>query len=169
MPLAPDHNTEINEEPGSCVSLTWTPGSCATMWATEVARDTDVEFQVRIRPDRPVVIGRAEGHDVPYLDPAYKATRVLPGTRQSVMKQDGHDGDITVSRGHFMLRADPGGIVFVNGVPRRGGGIRPPMNGTWMLAPTYRELDPEETYLIEHGHGATFWLPNGTQVRIDAR
>jgi hypothetical protein len=168
MPLAPEH-TEVEGNPYSSVSLTWTPGSSATMWAGDVARSTDVEYEVKVRPDRPIVIGRAEGYDVPYLDPTYKATQVLPGTGQSVMKQGGHDRDIVVSRGHFMLRADPSGIVFVNGVPHREGGIRPPMNGTWMLAPTKRKLDPEETYLIEHGQAATFWLPNGAEVRIDAR
>jgi len=166
--MAPDHDAEA--DPASSVSLTWTPGSCATMWATnDTARTTDVEYQVKVSPDRPVVIGRSEGHDVPYLDPAYRPTRVLPGTGQSVMRQEGRESDTWVSRGHFMLRAHPGGIVFVNGVPHREGGIRPPMNGTWMLAPAHRKLDPEETYLIEHGQAATFWLPNGAEVRIDAQ
>lgn len=168
MPLALEP-TEVEVEAESSVSLTWSPGSHMTMWATDVSRSTDVEFQVKVSPHRPVVIGRSDGHDVPYLDPAYKATRVLPGTGQSVMLQDGHDHDTVVSRGHFMLKADPAGIVFVNGVPHREGGIRPPVNGTWVLAPTRRKLDPEETLLIEHGQAATFWLPNGAEVRIDAQ
>src|SRR4051812_44419622 len=116
MALAPEH-TEVEVEPDSYVSLTWSPGSHATMWATDVSRSTNVEYQVKVSPHRPVVIGRAEGHDVPYLDPAYKATRVLPGTGQSVMLHDGREQDISVSRGHFMLKADPAGVVFVNGVP----------------------------------------------------
>jgi hypothetical protein len=139
------------------------------MWATDVGRSTDVEFQVKVSPHRPVVIGRSDGYDVPYLDPAYKATQIVPGTGQSVMRQGGHESDTWVSRGHFMLRADPAGIVFVNGVPHREGGIRPPLNGTWMLAPTHRKLDPEENLLIEHGQGATFRLPNAAEVRIDAQ
>lgn len=167
MPLAPDQEVEV--EPSSSVSLTWSPGSCATMWATDVWRTTDVEYQVKVSPHRPIVIGRSDGYDVPYLDPAYKATRVLPGTGQCVMLQDGNDRDIVVSRGHFMLKADPAGVIFVNGVPHREGGIRPPLNGTWVLAPSHRKLDPEETVLIEHGQAATFWLPNGAEVRIDAQ
>jgi hypothetical protein len=169
---APEFPEVVPAEPGSMssASLRVTPGSSLTLWSvSDPAQATDVEYQVRISPDRPVIVGRAEGHEVPYLDPAYRPTRVVPGTGQSVMRQDGTDHDIVVSRGHFMLRADPGGVVFVNGVPRRGGGLRPPMNGTWLLAPIRRMLDPEEAYLIEHGRAAVFYLPNGAEIRIDAQ
>jgi hypothetical protein len=172
MPHAPDYPDVAPDDPGpiSSAGLRVTPGSSLTLWSvSDPAHATDVEFQVRISPDRPVIVGRAEGHAVPYLDPAYRATRVVPGTGQCVLQQDGHGSDICVSRGHFMLRAHPGGVVFVNGVPHRAGGIRPPLNGTWLLAPARRQLDPEEAYLIEHGHTAVFYLPNGTEIRIDAR
>jgi hypothetical protein len=67
-----------------------------------------------------------------------------------------------------MLRANPGGILLVNGVPRRGGGIRPPLNGTWLIAPVRRRLDPGEEYLIERGRAVTLWFPNGAIARISA-
>ena len=105
---------------------------------------------------------------MPYLDPAYRPTTVVPGTGQSVLGA-GAEADNWVSRGHFMLRADVGGILFVNGVPKRGGGIRPPMNGTWLLQPESRPLGPGEEYLIAHGTAVEIALPNRTTVRIDAR
>jgi len=172
MPEAPEFPDVVPVEPGSISSagLSVTPGSSLTLWSvTDTSQATEVEYQVQISPDRPLIIGRAEKHDVPYLDPAYRPTRVVPGTGQSVLRQGGQHDDIYVSRGHFMLRADPGGVLFVNGVPRRGGGIRPPMNGTWLLAPARRKLDPEEAFLIGHGQAAVFHLPNGAEIRIDAR
>ena len=69
---------------------------------------------------------------------------------------------------HFMLRGIRGGILFVNGVPRRGGGIRPPRNGTQLVAPEGRGLSPGEEYLIESGTAMVVRLPNGTELRIDA-
>ena len=67
-----------------------------------------------------------------------------------------------------MLRADPDGVVLVNGVPSPGGGLRAPTNGTWLCHPAVRQLAPEEAYLIGHGHAAVFRLPNGAEIRIDA-
>jgi hypothetical protein len=168
MPHAPDP-PDVESATDSAAVLRVTPGSSLTLWSvSDTARATDVEFRVKIAPDRPVIVGRAEGHKVPYLDPAYRATRVVPGTGQTVMRNDGRSDDINVSRGHFMLRAHPGGIVFVNGVPHREGGIRPPVNGTWLLAPARRKLEPEEAYLIEHGQAAVFYLPNRAEIRIEA-
>ena len=92
----------------------------------------------------------------------------MPGTGQCVLHSGGDDRDQRVSRGHFMLKAAHGGILFVNGVPRRGGGIRPPLNGTRMLSPTHRTLDAGEEYLIESGQFAVIELPNGSQVQIAA-
>jgi hypothetical protein len=170
MPTAPDGRVLPAEAPASSVSLSFSPGSSLTLWsAARPSHDTATECRLEVAPDRPVIVGRAEGHEVPYLDPAYRPTRVVPGTGQTVLQEDGRGGDVTVSRGHFMLRAHPGGVLFVNGVPRRGGGVRPPMNGTWLVAPTRRRLDPEEAYLIEHGQAAVFFLPNGAEIRIDAR
>ena len=59
--------------------------------------------------------------------------------------------------------------VFVNGVPQRGGGIRPPLNGTRLVAPEGRALDPGEEYLIESGTAMVVQLPNRTELRIDAK
>jgi hypothetical protein len=67
-----------------------------------------------------------------------------------------------------MLRGVSRGILFVNGVPRLGGGIRPPRNGTHLLAPEGRGLSPGEEYLIQSGTAMVVRLPNGTEIRIDA-
>ena len=85
------------------------------------------------------------------------------------LRSEGQGHDLTVSRGYFMLRATAGGILLVNGVPRRGGGVRPPVNGTRLLAPVQRALSPGEEYLIERGTVIVVRLPNGTQIQIDAR
>jgi hypothetical protein len=126
-------------------------------------------LKLQIEPDRPLIIGRAEGGQVPYLDPAYRPTTVLPGTGQTVLQHGGEGADVVVSRGHFMIRAAAGGLLLVNGVPRRGGGIRPPMNGTWLLAPVRRILEPGEPYLIENGSAIEVWLPNRSHLQIEAR
>jgi hypothetical protein len=68
-----------------------------------------------------------------------------------------------------MLRSIRGGIVFVNGVPRKGGGIRPPKNGTRLIAPAGRDLLPEEEYLIDAGTAIVVRLPNGTELGINAK
>lgn len=129
---------------------------------------TDVKVELQLAPDRPVVIGRLEDGLPEYLDPAYRSTRIMPGTGQPVVRSDSDGTDVRVSRAHFMLRGNSGGIVLTNGVPRTGGGIRPPKNGTWLLEPAHRPMGPGEEYLIEHGAGAVLHLPNGTVLRICA-
>src|SRR5262245_14832544 len=79
-------------------------GSGVTLWHdTEVAADTDPECKVQIAPDRPAIIGRSEGRPIHYLDPAYRPTRLIPGTGQNIMNSGGDGSDLFVSRGHFML------------------------------------------------------------------
>lgn len=56
-------------------------------------------------------------------------------------------------------------MVLVNGVPRRGGGIRPPLNGTVMLSPDYRWMRAGEEFVIEPGTLARIRLPNGDSDR----
>ena len=74
-----------------------------------------------------------------------------------------------VSRGHFMLRAAGRGVLLVNGVPQRGGGLRAPLNGTRLVVPEQRPMSVGEEYLIESGATAVVVLPNGTEVEINAR
>src|SRR5262245_47260257 len=132
-------------------------------------------------PEPPGFRTRAAGHPVlsagrpeldrsgePYLDPSYRSMTVLPGTGQTVLQHGGEGTDVVVSRGHFMIRAAAGGLLLVNGVPHRGGGIRPPTNGTWLLAPVRRKLEPGEPYLIENGLAIAVWLPNGSYLQIEA-
>lgn len=143
-------------------------GPGVTFWGWEGCEDTQQKTELKLSPDRPAIIGRLEGGEVPYLDPAYRSTTVMPGTGQTVLQSNGQGRDVYVSRGHFMLRAAAGGITLVNGVPRRGGGIRPPMNWTRLIAPVSRALAPGEEYLIEQGATIVLLLPNGSHVQIDA-
>jgi len=78
------------------------------------------------------------------------------------------EGDNCVSRGHFLLRGSVTGILFVNGVPRAGGGIRPPLNGTELLEPECRSLGAGEEYLIEKGSAIKIRLPNATVIVLRA-
>jgi hypothetical protein len=128
------------------------------------------ELALGLAPGRLVVVGRsAPEHTVPYLDPAYRSTTVLPDSNRSVL----HGNDPTdnwVSRAHFMLRGAPdGGVVFTNGVPAAGGGIRPPTNRTKLVAPTVRYLEPGEEVLIACGEAVAIRLPNGCTLQLAAR
>ena len=67
-----------------------------------------------------------------------------------------------------MLRAIARGILLVNGVPKLGGGIRPPRNGTRLVYPSNRQLAPEEEFVVESGDAIIIVLPNNTSVRIVA-
>jgi hypothetical protein len=128
------------------------------------------ELALALAPDRLVVVGRATGeHAVPYLDPAYRATTVVPNTQQSVLLGDDRT-DNWVSRAHFTLRGGAGGsVVFTNGVPQAGGGIRPPTNGTWLVSPARRFLDAGEEIRLVCGEAVVIWLPNGCSLQLQAR
>ena len=164
-------SAEVEGDVGvSHASLTFDGGGL-TLWAapgTATTEDALAETQLLLQPDRPVVIGRQQGGHVPYLDPNYTPTHVLPDSGRSVLTGAGDNRDNWVSRGHFVLRANPGGVVLVNGVPRSGGGVRPPLNGTWLLEPEYRRLGDGEEYAIRTGQSAKIRLPNGTVVAIHA-
>ncbi len=145
-------------------------GSHLTAWSSlGLTACSQTEYAIRLMPESPVVVGRF--HDIvpPYLDPAYRPTTIVPGTGQAVLHSGGGGTDICVSRAHFTLLGVSRGILFVNGVPRRGGGIRPPLNGTRLVAPAGRVLSPGEEYLIESGTAMVVRLPNRTELRIDAQ
>jgi hypothetical protein len=166
---APQHpwgDRDYGPSPGGISILS---GSPLTTWSSvPLTARSQTEYALRLLPDSPVVVGRSNGGSPEYLDPAYRPTRIVPGTGQAVLHSGGCGTDICVSRAHFMLRGVRGGILFVNGVPRRGGGIRPPRNGTRLVAPEGRGLSPGEEYLIESGTAMVVRLPNGTEIRIDA-
>lgn len=166
--------------PLSVCSVSLLAGNPVALWAapkTEVAtgRSTDTtvdpfpELALGLAPGALAVVGRAEPHHrVPYLDPAYRATRLVPGSGQSVMLNNEHDKG--VSRGHFTLRGAIGGaVVFTNGVPGADGGVRPPTNGTWLLAPQRRLLGPGEEVYIGSGDAVVVYLPNGCTLQLAAR
>jgi hypothetical protein len=144
-------------------------GSPLTAWSSlGLTARSQTEYAIRLMPGSPVVVGRQEGSLPPYLDPAYRPTKIVPGTGQAVLHSSGYGTDMRVSRAHFMLQGVSHGILFVNGVPRRGGGIRPPLNGTHLVAPRGRVLSPGEEYLIESGTAMVVRLPNRTELRIGA-
>lgn len=144
-------------------------GGGVTLWMPgDPGQETRKDLELEISPDHPVIIGRAEGGGVPYLDPAYQSTTLVPGTGDTILRYDGNGRDVSVSRAHFMLRAVTRGILLVNGVPRRGGGIRPPRNGTRLIRPANRELAPSEQLMVESGESIVLMLPNSTTIRIIA-
>ncbi len=166
---APQHPWGDRDDGPSRGGMSILSGSPLTTWsAVALTARSQTEYALLLMPDSPVVVGRSDGWPPEYLDPAYRPTRIVPGTGQAVLHSGGHGTDNCVSRAHFMLRGVPGGILFVNGVPRRGGGIRPPRNGTWLVAPEGRGLSPGEEYLIESATAMAVRLPNGTEIRIDA-
>lgn len=161
---------EAGEE--SLVDLRIEGDGGVTLWATpETLRDqqTDKDLCLQIQPDRPVIIGRQLGGEIEYLDPAYMPSHFLPNTDRSILSSSGRGSDRYVSRGHFMLKSHSLGVVFVNGVPRRGGGIRPPLNWTQLLLPARRILRAGEEYLIEHGNAIEIRLPNDAMIFIQAK
>ncbi|AWM40648.1 hypothetical protein GobsT_08250 [Gemmata obscuriglobus] len=171
-------NTETGE-PLSVCSLSLLSGAPVALWAdprtavgTAVRSDTVAvplpELSLGLAPGALAVVGRAAPHHrVPYLDPAYRATRLVPGSGQSVLMNGEHD--LSVSRGHFTLRGAGGGaVVFTNGVPAAGGGVRPPTNGTWLVSPQRRPLDPCEEVHIEPGEAVVVCLPNGCTLQLAA-
>jgi hypothetical protein len=162
----PWSDQDVGSSPGGISVLS---GSPLTTWSSlPLTARSQTEYAIRLMPDSPVVVGRYHGRVPPYLDPAYRPTNIVPGTGQAVLHSGGYGTDNCVSRAHFMLRGVSRGILFVNGVPRRGGGIRPPLHGTRLVAPEGRVLSPGEEYLIESGTAMVVRLPNGTELRIVA-
>lgn len=155
----------------SSLSLSIVGGPEVHVWSapgTVTEGSTQGELRLQLQPNQPIVIGRQQGGHIEYLDPQYQPTPMMPDSFRSILtssdKNDKHD--MAVSRGHFMLKGSPLGILLVNGVPRRGGGLRPPMNGTLLLEPVHRWLEKEEEYLIERGSSAKIRLPNGTVILL---
>ena len=68
-----------------------------------------------------------------------------------------------------MLSGHARGIRLTNGVPRRGGGIRPPRNWTELLDPQNRRMLEGEELVIDRGTSATIRLPNDTRLTIRAQ
>jgi hypothetical protein len=130
--------------------------------------ETSSQVALLIPESQYVVIGRQEGGQIEYLDPRFRPTQVVPQTGQPVVTQLGDGADRFVSRGHFTLGARAGGLVLLNGVPRRGGGVRPPKNGTVLLSPEHRYLAPGEEFVIAPGEMARIRLPNSTVISIHA-
>ena len=158
---------EKNGTDSSCVFEVLSGPGISLWMAGNHGQQTRKDLQLKIAPNQPVIIGRAEGGKVPYLDPAYRSTTIVPGSGDTILRGD-DARDITVSRAHFMLRSFARGILLVNGVPKVGGGIRPPRNGTRLFYPECRWLAPEEELVIESGDAVILILPNDTNVRIRA-
>ncbi|MBN9120513.1 MAG: hypothetical protein J0I06_15395 [Planctomycetes bacterium] len=166
---------------GSSCHVALLDGPSVTFWACPgtavssltVAHEVPnsvAELALSLAPERLIVVGRSTGRSpVPYLDPAYRPTPILPESGRSVLR--GHDeSDNWVSRAHFTLRGAPGGgIVFTNGVPQAGGGLRAPLNGTKLLSPAKRWLGPGEEVLIELGEAVAVRLPNRCVLQFKAQ
>ena len=160
-----------DEAGDSILSVSHISGPAVDLWSANTATegDTASQFTLALGPERSVVIGRQEGGRIEYLDRRYRPTQILPNTDRRVVKSVGQDSrDLCVSRGHFMLKGSTRGIVFLNGVPRVGGGVRPPMNGTEMLAPDRRTMMQGEELLIDRGSAITIRLPNQAVLLLRA-
>jgi hypothetical protein len=165
VPLPHEHWND-----SATLSISILDGPTVSVWsiATPTEGKTQNELKLQLRPEQCVVIGRQEGGQIEYLDPRYHPTQMLPNSTKRVVTSLGHGLDRCVSRGHFMLRGRTQGLLFVNGVPKRGGGIRPPKNGTYMLAPVQRPLGEGEEYVIEKDTALRIKLPNGTVILLGA-
>jgi hypothetical protein len=154
----------------SSLSVSIIEGPTLNLWFNGTVSEGKIkgELALKLQPDQSVIIGRQEGGQIEYLDPRYQPTRMVPNSSRPVVTSLKKAYDICVSRGHFMLKGSLLGILLVNGVPRRGGGIRPPKNGTVMLEPSHRSMDQGEEYLIERGRVTRIRLPNGTVILIAA-
>ena len=180
MPAAPAHPEWLPQIPAefpgcetdlpSLCTIESAGGCGATLWSLPTAciPCADSEVQLQLSPDSAVIIGRMNGGEIEYLDPSYVPSPIMPGTGKTILQHGGAQQDLCVSRGHFMLRGHALGILLVNGVPRRGGGIRPPRNGTHLLEPEQRMLREAEEWVIERGSLATIRLPNDTKLTIRA-
>ncbi len=163
-----EHSPATEDRPSSWVTLT-SAGPCGlTAWSIGGTEPTlEGQLKTQLRPDCPMVIGRQEGGETEYLDPRYRPTQLAPGSGRNILSGN-QEADRWVSRGHFMLVYHDQGIVLTNGVPHREGGIRPPLNHTWLLTPEHRLMEKGESYLIEKGSSATIELPNGAKILIRA-
>jgi hypothetical protein len=66
-------------------------GSPVTTWSTlPLTTRSQTEYDLRLSPDSPVIVGRSDGWSPEYLDPAYRPTRIVPGTGQAVLHSGGH-------------------------------------------------------------------------------
>ncbi len=157
-------------DPPSFCTIESTGGLGATLWSLPTAHVSKAnhEVQLQLSPESHVIIGRKDGGEIDYLDPRYVPSSIVPGTGKTVLQHGGAAQDRFVSRGHFMLCGHSCGILLVNGVPRRGGGIRPPRNWTQLLAPQHRMLLEAEELVIERGTAVTISLPNGTRLTMRA-
>src|SRR5262245_1948626 len=114
---APGYDPALPDEAPSTGSLSVVHGDPITLWsAPGSCTDLGAEVQLALQPEQSVVIGRQEGGEVPYLDPSYRSTPVMPDSGHTIMQGGGCERDRYVSRGHFTLRGNPLGIVLVNGV-----------------------------------------------------
>ena len=138
---------------------------CDRSWAS-LEETQPEEYQLGLTHGHGIVIGRQEGGRTEYLDPRFCPTQQLPGSGQRIVVDARQGEDTLVSRGHFTLVGCPLGIILVNGVPRRGGGIRPPLNGTLLLKPHQRTMVEGEQFLVKPGESIKIRLPNQLEVLI---
>lgn len=172
IPAAPVELPALDTDPASYCTIHSDSGVGVTVWSLPTSRlssKVGLQCQLKLSPEAPVIIGRADGGEIEYLDPRYIPSPIMPGSGKTILKRNGAKEDVYVSRGHFMLRGHAHGVLLVNGVPRRGGGIRPPKNWTQLLAPENRILLPAEELVIERGAPVSIQLPNGTQLTIEAQ
>jgi len=166
--IVPRHPDVGTEHTGLTITMTGSSSLQIRSDTIHLASAPQNQVALQLSSEQWLVIGRQEGGPIEYLDPSYQSTRIVPNSDQAVVASFYSELDRCVSRGHFMLKGSALGILFVNGVPRRGGGIRPPKNWTWLLQPENRQLLEAEELLIEHGQAIRIQLPNDTVILLQA-
>lgn len=161
---------EANDPGVSFCEVSAEAGNVLTLWCRRGAAERlERSFRLQLFEYQPAIIGRQSEGRPEYLDESYHSTAIVPTTGQSILYHGGDGEDAIVSRAHFMLQKYAGGVLFVNGVPRQGGGIRPPMNSTKLVQPAERFFEPAEEYFIQSSRAITIELPNQVRVKLTAR
>jgi hypothetical protein len=158
---------EVVEPMKKGLGVSWGGLTICDTWPNAGHTETE-NYPLGLSHGKGLVIGRQEGGGTEYLDPRFRPTQRMPGTNQRVIVDAHRHSDTFVSRGHFTLIGSPFGIIFVNGVPRRGGGIRPPVNWTKLIHPERRLMLPGERLVVVPGVAITIRLPNMMEVVIAA-
>src|SRR5262245_57846815 len=75
---------------GPSVTFWACPGTAVSALTVHDVPDSVAELALCLEPQRLIVVGRSTGRSpVPYLDPAYRPTPILPDSGRSVLR--GHD------------------------------------------------------------------------------
>ena len=119
----PRGDLDDGSSPGG--GITVLSGRPLTTWSSlPLTERNQTEYEFPLMPDSPVIVGRSNGGSPPYLEPAYRPTRIVPGTGQAVLHSGGRGTDYHVSRATSCSEPSPVGYssstVFLGGEAASG-------------------------------------------------